>query len=216
MIVKPSEADWEFAESVHARFAVRPGSQHIATEFSLAHLSALLKASRPKTILEFGAGIGTLTYALLTHPADVAEIVSTECDAYCLEQLELNIPADLKPRNRVVTDMDVLLQEPVTYDLVVFDGGFYDSRETLFMDKDSFCFIEGSRQATRDSVAEQLRKRGLACHLDNHHQGYRYFSFGRAKKSGSGKRKLNFQWRRSLAGCWIGQVEPVDAATSVG
>ncbi len=216
MKVTPDKSDWEFARAVRARFEGKPGAERIATEFAIAHLSALLSDRSPKTVLEFGAGIGTLTYALLNHPSGVEKLVSTESNAFCLEQLEINIPDGMKPRCQVVTDLEDLLEEPGTFDLVVFDGGFYDSREIQFMDKGSVCFIEGARRKTRQSVIEELERRGLSCRLDNHHRGYRYFALNRIKQYESGKSKWKFRWRKQRKGCWIGQVETANAPQMAG
>jgi predicted O-methyltransferase YrrM len=70
--IEPSEADWAFAKSIRDEFKRKPGSQHIASEFALAYLSALLNKVKPDSVLEFGAGIGTVTYFLMKHPANIS------------------------------------------------------------------------------------------------------------------------------------------------
>ena len=69
MQVCPTEADWALAREVHGFFAPKPGARHIASEFALAYLHTLLNDSHAKHVLEFGAGIGTITTCLLSHPS---------------------------------------------------------------------------------------------------------------------------------------------------
>lgn len=58
---RPNEEDWAVAESVHTRFLARPGAGHIASPYALAHLAAILRQAEINSVVEFGAGIGTLT-----------------------------------------------------------------------------------------------------------------------------------------------------------
>lgn len=183
----------------------------MATLFALAHLSALLAAVKPRSAIEFGAGIGTLTYAILAHPCKVATVTTSEDNDFCLGQLERNIPDAFKSRLTVITGMDQLASAPAPVDLVAFDGGFYDPGEVRFLAAGSVCFIEGARASTRRIVEAKLAERGLACDLENHFQGYRYFAFDHWRDRDTNKHNFRFRWRKKIKGCWIGRVSPLDA-----
>jgi 16S rRNA A1518/A1519 N6-dimethyltransferase RsmA/KsgA/DIM1 with predicted DNA glycosylase/AP lyase activity len=49
--------------------------------------------------LEFGSGIGTITYLLLSANQSLT-VVGVEANAFCLAQLDQNIPDDFKARLR--------------------------------------------------------------------------------------------------------------------
>lgn len=51
--VDVSDEDWRHARLIFSEFKSKPGSEYIATEFALAHLSAILTTRRPQTVLEF-------------------------------------------------------------------------------------------------------------------------------------------------------------------
>src|SRR5689334_12958041 len=82
--IEIDEADRTFGKSVHAEFKRHPGAEHIASQIALAYLSACLRSFRPRKVLELGAGIGTITYALLKHPCELEHVVATESDAHCI------------------------------------------------------------------------------------------------------------------------------------
>ena len=47
-------------EDLFRRFRDRPGSGFIASGFALGHIEHAVASRRPRTILEVGAGIGTI------------------------------------------------------------------------------------------------------------------------------------------------------------
>jgi predicted O-methyltransferase YrrM len=96
MRVIPDLGDWLTAYRVHRRFASRLGAKHIATRRALVCLSTVVRKHQPKAVLEFGTGIGTITYLLLSASPEL-NVVGVEADPFCLEQLERNIPQEFKP-----------------------------------------------------------------------------------------------------------------------
>jgi predicted O-methyltransferase YrrM len=119
MRVVPGLGDWLTAYRVHQRFASRPGAKHIATRRAPVCLSAVVRKHQPKAVLEFGTGIGTITYLLLSASPKL-NVVGVEADPFCLAQLERNIPDEFKPRLTVVALNDAQLNG--RFDLVVIDG----------------------------------------------------------------------------------------------
>jgi predicted O-methyltransferase YrrM len=147
MRVVPGLGDWLTAYRVHQRFASRPGAKHIATWRALAYLAAVVRQHQPKAVLEFGAGIGTITYLLLSANPNL-NVVSVEANPFCLAQLEQNIPDQFKPRLTVVTLNDARLNDG--FDLIVIDGD-YGSNNYAFLRQGTICFVEGTRKHARSA-----------------------------------------------------------------
>ena len=76
--IEPDAGDRAFARRLRREFAGRPDSNYIPSARSLTWLAAVLRVHRPRRVLEFGGGIGTITTALLRHPSGVERVVSTE------------------------------------------------------------------------------------------------------------------------------------------
>ncbi len=209
MRIEPTLQDWRAAKSVYVAFAAKPGSQHIASEFALAQLHALLRQLKPKAVLEFGAGIGAITYALLTHPNRPARICSTEDNDFCLEQLAANLPRDRREGFELVSGIAELADSGEPWDVVIFDGGAYDPEEVRTLQLGSVCMVEGGREWTRNTIAERLGARNLKCELENHTPPDRYFVFAKVPDKKRGGTKWKFWLKRRQKGCWIGRVEAI-------
>ena len=207
MQVEPSESDWAFANSVHDEFSQKPGAQHIASEFALAYLSAVLNKVMPNSVLEFGAGIGTITHFLLKHPANIGHVTTTENHPYCLEQFAANISEEFDGRYDLIVDDSTLVPGQRPYELVIVDNSV-SARGYAYLDHGMTCFVEGARSANRREIQSELAGRGLRCDFVNYNRGMQYFSIvlRRSKKSGIPYPK--FRLRKLRKGCWIGAVEP--------
>lgn len=165
MRVKPSDADWNVAGEVFRRFHPLPGSRHIASRYALAHLAAVLRQNEIKYAVEFGAGIGTITYLLLTYPEPTRTVVSTEPNAFCLEQLERNLPADLRARLTVISDGALPRGD---FDLAVIDGKVATAEYATILRPGLICFVEGGRLPQRGNVRRIVAENGLRCDLKHH------------------------------------------------
>ena len=207
MKVEPSESDWAFAKSVYDEFSKKPGAQHIASEFALAYLSAVLNKVTPDSVLEFGAGIGTITYFLMKHPANIGHVTTTENNPFCPEQVAANIPEEFSGRYDLVVDDGTLVSGQRSYDLVIVDDPVSPSGYA-YLDHGMTCFVEGVRSVNRWEIQGELAGRGLRCDFVNYNCGMQYFSIvlRRSKKSGIPYPK--FRFRKVSKGCWIGAVEP--------
>jgi len=207
MKIEPSATDWAFAKSVRDEFLQKPGSQHIASEFALAYLSAVLNEVKPRSVLEFGAGIGTITSFLMKHPTNIDHVTTTESNAFCLEQFAANIPEEYRGRYDLIADDSNLIPGHRRYELVIVDHSV-GKQGCAFLDPGMICFVEGGRTRTRQEIQGELAGRGLRCNLANYNRGMRYFSMGlrRTKKTGIPYPKVHIAKARK--GCWIGVVEP--------
>jgi SAM-dependent methyltransferase len=206
--IEPNEADWSLARDVHRRFSEEPGAGHIATDFALAHLGAVLNQARPLHVLEFGAGIGTITHFLLNHPIRVARVVATEENAFCIDQLAKNIGDGYAGRYELVTDPSRLDFNDIHYDLVVVDG-LLAIEQYKALTLGTICFVEGSRTPTRRAINEALAVQNLTCLFVNFNRGTRYFHFSMDEDPATGRRRPKFKLRKVLKGCWIGKVVPL-------
>jgi hypothetical protein len=184
MRVSPNARDWLVAWKVYRRFAARPGATHIATAGALAHLAAVLRCYPINAALEFGAGIGTITYLLLTYPEPNRAVVSIERDTFCLDQLRKNIPEEMRSRLIVTSD------SPRNYfDLVVIDGKFPLGADRPLFRQGTICFVEGTRAKCRTSLAEDMKTTGLSLHLVGH-----------PIRWGGVRLKLPLKWSRTRLG----------------
>jgi predicted O-methyltransferase YrrM len=95
------------------------GGKHIATRRALICLATVVRKHQPKAVLEFGTGIGTITYLLLSAGTEL-NVVGVEDSPFCIEQLQRNIPEEFKPRLTVVSKNDVPGDR--RFDLIVIDG----------------------------------------------------------------------------------------------
>ncbi len=204
----PDEIDWVHARNVHTCYAQKSGAQHIATEFALAYLSALVRIIQPKYVLEIGAGIGTISQLLLDHPNAITHLTAIEDNPFCIDALRNRFATPFKERFHLITDPTKFEMGEQKFDLVVIDGllqsKLYDS-----LKRDSFCFVEGSRKSTRKVIIEKLENRNLAINFVNYNQGVRYFDW--STKYPNGRRRIfpKFKFFRILKGCWIGHVTPL-------
>ncbi len=206
MQLTPSNDDRAIAKGVFDHFINRPGAQHIATEFALAYLSALLRTRKPSSVLEFGAGIGTITYMLLDHPCGIEHVTSTEDHPFCLEQLDMNLQPEMRDRLNLIKDQDKLGDIHGDFDLVIFDGEFCAPEKLHFLDNRVACFIEGARTSTRNTVNEELARRGLACEFTNYNRGQKLVSMAWRKKRWLGMPLPKLRFNKTIKGCWVGIV----------
>jgi hypothetical protein len=209
MQLTPNDDDRALAKRIFDRFADRPGAQHIATEFALTYLSALLRTRQPSSVLEFGAGIGTITYMLMEHPCGIKHVVSTEDHPFCLEQLDINLPPEMRARLKLIKEEDSLGDIGNDFDLIIFDGEFGAPEKLHFLNDRTACFIEGARTKTRHAVNEHLSGRGLTCHFTNYNRGRKLVSMSWRKKRPFGMPLPKLRFNRTLKGCWVGLVSGV-------
>jgi len=207
--IQLTDFDKNFARKIYSTYKSKIGSESIATEFAIAHLSALLTKFQPKNVIEFGAGIGTMTNVLLAHPSNIEDVTTTESNKFCLTQLRLNIPENLKGKLTVVENQAELLEIRKKCDLVIFDGGLVSKEELAFLGEGSICFIEGNRKPTAIKINAALASQQLVCDFDNHTQGYHFLHFTWKKSLKTNRKKLKVRFMHPKKGFRIGQVVPI-------
>jgi hypothetical protein len=110
------------AQEVYEYFERQAGSEHIASPWAMQVLFNILKQDKPKTILEFGGGIGTMSYLCLQ--CSDAEIDIYENNTFCIDALRSNLK-EFEGRYRILTDYSDSRLPHDSYDLVLCDGGPY-------------------------------------------------------------------------------------------
>ena len=178
MRVTSNFGDWVSAHYVHRRFASRPGAEHIATRRALACLSAVARLHEPETVLEFGMGIGTITYLLLSTLPKL-NVIGLETNPFCLTQLDRNIPDELKPRLRVVTERNATLDGP--FDLVVIDGRLPAADNWSFLRQGTIFFIEGNRAGQCATLIRIANSKNLVFDLEKQSIGEAYLSWRKTR-----------------------------------
>ena len=163
---------------------------------------------KPKSVLEFGAGIGTITHFLLKHRANIGHLTTTENNPYCLEQFAANISEEFAGRYELIVDDGTLAPGQRSYDLVIIDDSV-SSLGYAYLDRGMTCFVEGARSTNRREVESELSGRGLRCDFVNYNRGTQYFSVVLRRSKKSGIPYPAFRFFKVPKGCWIGAVEPM-------
>lgn len=191
------------ARDIYAEFRAKPESQHIATEFALVELANLVGRIKPRRVLEIGAGIGTITKLLLQHPDRPQYLTATEAHPVCLSELEKNLNGLSRSGYDLVQSAEQL-DTGIEYDLVIFDGTLDDEKQYAVFKPGTWCFVEGSRGKTIESLKKHLQKRGLTINIEQRKPG------GKKLKLLSARRIMGlplpaFRFK-PLKGCSMGQV----------
>ena len=157
-IVEPSNWDRSYAEWVHKGYLHKPGSEKIASIPALTYLSACLRTFKPKSILELGAGIGTMTDFILTHPFRPSTFWTVEQNDFCQNALKVNLAHHNPDRYTVLTTLKELAAADIggNVDLYVGDGGFYVPEEMRGAHSGTVFFAEGDRRKLRAMFTESL------------------------------------------------------------
>lgn len=156
------------SRALYERFRSYPGSQYIAKSGAIHGVSEQIARLRPTRILEVGAGIGTLTYTIITTLEMVghhARVVSIEHDAFCLDALPRNLGPAL---GKVELRPDTRGLEPAAFDFVIVDGGTLErGAYTELVAPRGRVLVEGFREHQRVAI----REAGRPCTIRNVWEG---------------------------------------------
>jgi hypothetical protein len=203
MRVEPKFEDWKVAKEVYRLFSHKPGSAHIASELTLAHLAVLVRTRPINSVIEFGAGIGTVTYLLLSRLPEDRTVVSIEHNTYCLEHLMHNIPPEMRQGWSIRHPRDINGSE--RFDLLIADGKHAKDRTSDCLQIGGVCFVDGDRAKTRATIETGLAERGLTCAFVYHSHRSRRFEWRRTV-SGFPYPRVNLSLSPTR-GCWIGEID---------
>jgi hypothetical protein len=161
--------DVDETSSIFEKYSKLVGSDQIATRFALRIISKHLNEHRPKSILEIGAGIGTIT-ELLIRELPTAKIFSYENNAWCISQLVKNIN---QKQVQIITSHKSLLQTTESDFLIIDD--YLDEEITFALIsriKPESVFIEGHRRRQRLYVVKSYKKMGWKIDFKNYRKSF--------------------------------------------
>lgn len=146
------------ARSIFERFRRYPGSDWIAKPQAVSGVMECIWETRPRAILEVGAGIGTVTCAILSalrRTGQESRFVAIEHDSFCLGALAEHIGADLARVDLRPSAADL---EPAAFDLIIVDGGTVERGGYVeLLAPGGTMIVEGGRQPQRAAMAEAGR-----------------------------------------------------------
>jgi protein-L-isoaspartate O-methyltransferase len=197
-------AEAQLARSIFREFRARPESQFIASEFALRHLAEFLSSHPVNSVLEIGAGIGTVTKLLLMHPRRPARIVSTEAVPLCIDHLMKNLAGIDRSGWTLVRGIEQLGTDE-NFNLVIFDCTLDAVSRYGFFEEGTWCFVEGNRRNERAVLADILRPSGLTIDMHGYFPGGYKVRLARRKKPWLiPLPKLQIKKKK---GCYLGRVE---------
>ena len=206
MKIETDPGDWELARATYAEFSRKPGAEYIASEFALAHLSALLNRVQPRTVLELGAGIGTITHFLLTHPVAIEQLVSTELNDYCLEQLDINVPSEMRSVMELKGTPAEIEAGKFRFDLIILDGSFDPAVMIGHLSEGTAFFVEGARKVQLQALNEVSGQVGFQCSWTDYANGVKPLHISVAKHRGTGLPYPKLQIGKTVKGCTVGSI----------
>jgi precorrin-6B methylase 2 len=150
--------NYMLASKIHNKYAGLVGSDQIATKLALRIIGEHLDIVKPRSILEIGSGIGTIT-DFISSKVPNSIIYCYEVNEWCLQQLRKNLkglnivilksPSEFKLiQNKIdFLIIDDYLDEQTTFDLI---------RRT----QPESIFIEGHRRKQRLDVMKAYKNIG--------------------------------------------------------
>jgi predicted O-methyltransferase YrrM len=152
------------AEQIYSRFKARSGSDFIASAEAIAGLQSIIGTYRPRSVLEIGSGIGTLTFAIVeTYRAlgvDDDQFATVENNDFCVRQLRANLARELH-RVRMFDDIGGVAGQ--RFDLIIIDGGAeQDGRFAELLAAGGIIFVEGFRAPQRSLITRLRRSYAVA------------------------------------------------------
>ena len=140
-------------------------------------------------MLEFGTGIGTITYLLLSSSPKL-NVVAIEANPFCLAQLERNIPEEFKPRLTIFTKKTAPLDG--CFDLIVIDGGLPSTDTYSFLRHGTICFVEGNREQISAKLMQVAQAQNLVFDLEKQPFGSFYMRWPKTHYMRWPKMRLGF------------------------
>lgn len=137
------------ALAYYTKFCSAEGNQHIAGVYGLEVILNMVHKNKPKNILEVGLGIGAIVYSILKFSEErnlKNTYFGTESNAFCLEQLQVNLGENFSKLNLFKSISEV----PTTdkFDFIIIDGSD-EHTDTVknIISKNGVIFIEGYRMS---------------------------------------------------------------------
>ena len=153
------------AVDLYQSYRDKKESGAIAKPVSLGVVMDLCKEVSPKTILEIGGGMGTLTEAMLENSE--AHVDVYEPDEFCRNKMDEHL-SQFKGRYTIVPNYRTLPPKK-EYDLIVVDGGTRKGKDggytkmiwlfIHYLDNVNLIYVEGNRALQRIMIRRALKSR---------------------------------------------------------
>ena len=146
------------AHEVSQSFRLKIGSQEIAQEQALVQIGRIFQEVDPRSVLDLGAGIGTISLFLsrLTKNKEIS-LFLYETNNFCQEQILRNLEGI---KFHLIKTTEQLEQLSESLDLIIIDDfiDFYLTKKLLLNSQPQAIFIEGHRRRQRQFVYRALRE----------------------------------------------------------
>ncbi len=177
-----------YANEFYKIFSECDGNQHIASLYALQKAIDIMQRNKPKSVLEVGLGIGSISYAILEYCKRKnieVKYSGTEANKFCLQHLPINLGSHFQQIKLYESINEI--DDDEKFDLIIIDGAD-DSLEKLKNKINSNCciFIEGDRSFQ----VEKIRKwfpRYCYVHTISNYRNPKYGPFSSADWSGGAK-----------------------------
>jgi len=146
----------EEAVKTSGYFRSLPESWAIGSACALHFLGETLRRENPKTILEFGGGIGEISYFMLKYSSAHVDIY--EDNATCIRELKKNLKG-FEGRYTILTDYTDTNLPHDSYELIVLDGEPYNLIGNAIRKTKNLrsVFFEGKRWAPQEIFHDELK-----------------------------------------------------------
>jgi hypothetical protein len=146
----------DIARDVAKLFRAKSGSDFIAQEDALVQVGRIFQDVTPKTILDLGAGIGTISFYLNRLANYDLKFYLYEVDTFCQEALQKNLEGMEFELIKSVQELEQL-KHPIDF-LIIDDYIDYESTKKLIATTGpKAVFIEGHRRRQRKFIYNSLR-----------------------------------------------------------
>lgn len=137
----------------YREFSEAKGNQHIASEYAIRKLEAIIGKFRVKTVLEVGLGIGSICGSILAARKRSSNLTyeGTEANEFCLHAIKENLATDFE-RLKIYKSL-TMVPRTEKYDLIIIDGkdaNLADVKDLIH--PNGIIAIEGDRIPQQESL----------------------------------------------------------------
>ena len=153
----------EIARNTFLEFAEKEGNGHICTENALVGILDVINQKRPKSIIEYGIGIGCMTLGIFKGYEALGKLndllyFGTEDNDFCKEHFALNLGEYAKlPNFNHKENLDFKVE--TLFDLVIVDGPANAANAMKMLAERGVIFIEGYRENQIAQLSNSSEKR---------------------------------------------------------
>lgn len=150
--------------SKYEKFCTAEGNQHIASEYAILKLQAIIERFGIEKVLEIGLGIGAIAGSLLSANT-LIEYSGTENNEFCLDALKKNLGEDYR-KLEVFSKLSEVNQRK--FDLIIIDGKDPELKKIQqLLTQNGVIAIEGDRMPQQELLREYFPKNKYVHSISN-------------------------------------------------